>query len=189
MTTRKPLRICATIELITLATLLTNMTTFDAHTVAALTGPIHGFAWLYGVIATWRDAHSTGQRILLSAIPGVGGMLALRSLDRAGAQNPSPDRPYMASRPSPDLSVGAACSQGGAGDDLGAGRRTWPAPALRSSGPGRARTAGPEADFDLGPRALIAGRRLRRWKLESRSKGFRCHDRRRGGDPVRERDG
>ncbi|MCK7621831.1 DUF3817 domain-containing protein [Streptomyces sp. RS10V-4] len=99
MANRKPLRISAMIELITLATLLTNMATLDARTVAALTGPIHGFAWLYGVIATWRDARSTRRHLLLSAIPGVGGMLALRSLDRADAEDPTPgsqpDRAHM----------------------------------------------------------------------------------------------
>ncbi|MFJ6900622.1 DUF3817 domain-containing protein [Streptomyces hokutonensis] len=85
MTDLTPLRISATIELVTLAVLLTNMATLDAHTIAALTGPVHGFAWLYGVIATWRDPRSVRRHILLSAIPGIGGMLALRSLARADA--------------------------------------------------------------------------------------------------------
>ncbi|QHC27060.1 hypothetical protein GR130_21300 [Streptomyces sp. GS7] len=64
------------------------MATLNAHTVAALTGPVHGFAWLYGVIATWRDPRSTGRRVLLAAVPGIGGLLALRSLDRAPADRP-----------------------------------------------------------------------------------------------------
>ncbi|OIK23084.1 hypothetical protein [Streptomyces malaysiense] len=101
MTTRKPLRISATIELITLAALLTNMATANAHAVAAMTGPVHGFAWLYGVIATWRDARSSGQRILLSAIPGIGGMLALRSLDRGDTEDHGPHQRARTSRPSP----------------------------------------------------------------------------------------
>jgi hypothetical protein len=101
MTTRKPLRICATIELITFAMLLTNMATLNVPTVAALTGPVHGFAWLYGVIATWRDSRSTGQRVLLAAIPGVGGMLALRSLDRADTEDHAPHHPASVSRPNP----------------------------------------------------------------------------------------
>ncbi|PWI44639.1 hypothetical protein CK485_19000 [Streptomyces sp. ICBB 8177] len=75
------------------------MATLNAHTVAATTGPVHGFAWLYGVIATWRDARSTGRRVLLAAIPGIGGLLALRSLDGADAEDRGPVRAEGASRP------------------------------------------------------------------------------------------
>ncbi|MFC1413890.1 hypothetical protein ACEZCY_32550 [Streptacidiphilus sp. N1-12] len=33
----------------------------------ATTGPVHGFAWLYGVIATWRDPRSTRRRARAAA--------------------------------------------------------------------------------------------------------------------------
>lgn len=61
--------------------------------VAALFGPIHGIAWLFGVFATWRDPRRTTGIAVRAAVPGIGGLLALRALDRADAQAPSPHTP------------------------------------------------------------------------------------------------
>jgi hypothetical protein len=75
-----PLRISAVVELVSLAVLLTNMATLDTQNIAALVGPIHGIAWLFGVLATWRDPRGTPRIVALAVIPGFGGLLALRAL-------------------------------------------------------------------------------------------------------------
>jgi hypothetical protein len=61
------------------------MATTDVHEIAALIGPVHGLAWLFGIIATWRDPRRTTGIAVRAVIPGIGGMLALRALDRAEA--------------------------------------------------------------------------------------------------------
>ncbi|GAA0343868.1 hypothetical protein NE235_01940 [Actinoallomurus spadix] len=61
--------------------------------VAALFGPIHGIVWLFGVFATWRDPRRTTGIAVCAAVPGIGGLLALRALDRADAQAPNPHAP------------------------------------------------------------------------------------------------
>jgi hypothetical protein len=66
-----------------LAVLLVNMATVNARGIAALTGPVHGIAWLFGVITAWRDQRRTTGIVMLAAIPGIGGMLALRALNRS----------------------------------------------------------------------------------------------------------
>lgn len=85
--TRGPLRASATIEAVSLAVLLINIATANAAGIAALAGPVHGIAWLFGIIAVWRDPYRTTGIAVLSAIPGIGGMLALRALNRAGHQH------------------------------------------------------------------------------------------------------
>ena len=59
------------------------MATANAALIAALIGPVHGIAWLFGVITTWRDPRRTSGIAVLAAIPGIGAMLALRALGRA----------------------------------------------------------------------------------------------------------
>lgn len=46
---RRPLHVSATIELVSLAALLVNIATRDAREIAALFGPVHGVAWLFGL--------------------------------------------------------------------------------------------------------------------------------------------
>ena len=58
------------------------MVTANAQLIAALIGPVHGIAWLFGVITTWRDPRRTSGIAVLAAIPGIGAMLALRALGR-----------------------------------------------------------------------------------------------------------
>jgi len=83
---RRPLRASATIELVSLAVLLVNMATGNAQQIAALFGPVHGIAWLFGILATWRDPRRSTGAALRAVIPGIGGLLALRALERADAQ-------------------------------------------------------------------------------------------------------
>ncbi|MEV5753138.1 hypothetical protein AB0L00_35425 [Actinoallomurus sp. NPDC052308] len=59
------------------------MATVDVAGIAALFGPVHGIAWLFGIFAAWRDPCRTTGIVVCAAIPGIGGMLALRALDRA----------------------------------------------------------------------------------------------------------
>ncbi|WP_406430773.1 hypothetical protein OHB00_02605 [Streptomyces sp. NBC_00631] len=87
---RRPLRASAIIELVSLAVLLVNMATGNAQQIAALFGPLHGVAWLFGILATWRDPQRSTGAALRAVIPGIGGLLALRALERAGTQ-PAPD--------------------------------------------------------------------------------------------------
>ncbi|MEV5707965.1 hypothetical protein [Actinoallomurus sp. NPDC052274] len=59
------------------------MATADVQEIAALFGPIHGIAWLFSIFATWRDPRRTIGITVCAAVPGIGGMLALRALQRA----------------------------------------------------------------------------------------------------------
>jgi hypothetical protein len=88
---RGPLLASAVIEMVSLAVLLVNMATADAGGVAALVGPVHGIAWLFGIITVWRDPGRTTGIAVLAAIPGVGGVLALRALTRAGRREGAHD--------------------------------------------------------------------------------------------------
>ncbi|MEV7377277.1 hypothetical protein [Streptomyces lydicus] len=83
---RRPLRASGTIELVSLAVLLVNIATGHAREIAALFGPVHGVAWLFGVLATRRDPRRSTGATLRAVIPGIGGLLALRALERADAQ-------------------------------------------------------------------------------------------------------
>jgi hypothetical protein len=79
---RRPLRISAFVELVSLAVLLINMTTVDIQGIAALTGPVHGCAWLFGIFAALRDPRGNPPTTVVAVIPGIGGVLALRRLTR-----------------------------------------------------------------------------------------------------------
>jgi hypothetical protein len=88
--------VSATVELVSLVVLLLNMATGNDQAIAALVGPVHGIAWLFGVIVTWRDPRRTAGIAVLAAVPGIGGMLALGALNRgdeAPAQTASSSRP------------------------------------------------------------------------------------------------
>lgn len=72
------LRIAAAVEALSLVVLLTNLATVHAEPVASLTGPIHGCAYLFVIIAAFRlPGLSRGTR-LSSLVPGIGGLLVLR---------------------------------------------------------------------------------------------------------------
>jgi hypothetical protein len=85
-TARRPLRAAATVELVSLIALLTNLFTVHVPAIASLTGPVHGCAYLFSIGAVLRDKQRTTAAIGLAVIPGIGGMLALRRLPALQAQ-------------------------------------------------------------------------------------------------------
>ncbi|EHR61380.1 hypothetical protein [Saccharomonospora cyanea] len=81
----RPLRIAAHAELISLVVMLANMFTVHLPPVSSLMGPTHGCAYLFVVIATCRLKQTPAAVKVLALVPGVGGLLALRQLDRGGS--------------------------------------------------------------------------------------------------------
>ncbi|MFF0465561.1 DUF3817 domain-containing protein [Streptomyces mexicanus] len=79
------LRIAARAELISLIVLLANLFTVHLKPVSSLTGPTHGCAYLFVVIASWRLPQAPTAAKILALVPGAGGLLALRKLDRGDA--------------------------------------------------------------------------------------------------------
>ncbi|MBM9838666.1 hypothetical protein JO861_19135 [Rhodococcus hoagii] len=76
------LRIAAHIELISLIVMLANVFTVHLKSISSLMGPAHGCAYLFVVIATVRLKQASTAAKMLALIPGIGGLLALRKLDR-----------------------------------------------------------------------------------------------------------
>nr|WP_107393281.1 hypothetical protein [Streptomyces agglomeratus] len=76
------LRIAAGAETASFAVLLGNLLTTHTQAITTLVGPLHGTAYLVVIAATSMapSAASTGAR-WRSAIPGVGGLLALRRIN------------------------------------------------------------------------------------------------------------
>ncbi|MGG2461340.1 DUF3817 domain-containing protein [Streptomyces sp. RGM 3693] len=81
---RRPLRTAATVELISLIVLLTNLATVHLPAVASLAGPLHGCAYLFTIGAVARDPQRTGRPVILACLPGIGGLLALHRLTHTG---------------------------------------------------------------------------------------------------------
>jgi hypothetical protein len=79
------LHIAARAELISLIVLLANLFTVHLKPVSSLTGPTHGCAYLFVVIASWRLPQAPTAVKVLALVPGAGGLLALRKLDRGDA--------------------------------------------------------------------------------------------------------
>ncbi len=82
------LRIAAAVELVTLAALLGNRATVHLAGVASAVGPLHGTAYLMGIVLTWTAGFPARARVL-AWIPGIGSWLAARSAaptDPAGAR-------------------------------------------------------------------------------------------------------
>jgi hypothetical protein len=73
------LTIAARVELASLIVLLANLATVHLAAVATLLGPLHGCAYLLVIGCTVAVTRSRRPR-LLSVIPGIGGLLALRRL-------------------------------------------------------------------------------------------------------------
>ena len=71
------LRVTAAVEAATSALLLGNLATVHLDAVAALTGPVHGLAWLATIAIAFLIPLPRAAR-LLAVVPGVGGLLALR---------------------------------------------------------------------------------------------------------------
>ncbi|WP_324604629.1 DUF3817 domain-containing protein [Streptomyces sp. NRRL S-337] len=76
------LRIAAHAELVSLIVMLANVFTVHVKPISSLMGPTHGFAYLFVVIATWRPKQAPAAAKVLAVVPGIGGLLALRQLDR-----------------------------------------------------------------------------------------------------------
>ncbi|MFE1029266.1 DUF3817 domain-containing protein [Streptomyces sp. NPDC058818] len=79
------LRIAAHAELISLIVMLANVFTVHLKPISSLMGPTHGCAYLFVVIATWRLEQAPTAVKVLALVPGVGGLLALRQLDRGAS--------------------------------------------------------------------------------------------------------
>jgi hypothetical protein len=79
------LRIAAHAELISLIVMLANVFTVHLKPISSLMGPTHGCAYLFVVIATWRLKQAPATVKVLAHVPGVGGLLALRQLDRGAS--------------------------------------------------------------------------------------------------------
>jgi hypothetical protein len=82
----RTLTLVAQAELVSLIMLLANLFTIHLKPVAALMGPTHGCAYLFVVISIWRLQEATTTAKALAAVPGVGGLLALRHVDRANGK-------------------------------------------------------------------------------------------------------
>lgn len=77
------LRVAARAEVISLVVLLTNLATVHRPEVSSLTGPLHGCAYLFVIVAAAREPGRSTATTLLSLVPGVGGLLTARRLRSA----------------------------------------------------------------------------------------------------------
>jgi hypothetical protein len=84
------------LELASLAVLLANVSVLDLQSVASAIGPLHGCAYLIVIIATAREAGPDRTATALSAVPGIGGMLACGGSPRGTRGRP--DRPAAGGR-------------------------------------------------------------------------------------------
>jgi hypothetical protein len=78
------------VETLTLVVLITNRLTVHAEPVTSVVGPLHGFAYL-AVIATGLLAPLPRRSRLLTLVPAIGGLLALRGAGGADADVPPED--------------------------------------------------------------------------------------------------
>ncbi|MFF6786275.1 hypothetical protein [Streptomyces sp. NPDC012510] len=96
----RTLRIAAAVEAFSLVVLLINVFTIHAEPITSLGGPAHGMAYLVAIAMTWAvpAAAGTGAR-WLALIPGIGAMLALRSIGGAlESTGPSGSAPVREAR-------------------------------------------------------------------------------------------
>lgn len=94
----RTLRIAAGAEAASFAVLLGNLLTTHTQAITTLVGPLHGTAYLVAIAAASMapSAASTGAR-WRAAIPGVGGLLALRQIRNPSREaNLSPATPRKA---------------------------------------------------------------------------------------------
>lgn len=84
------LAIASVAEAVTLVVLLVNRISVHLPAVTSAVGPLHGFAYLATIAVAFLAPLATRTR-LLTLVPGVGGLLALRSVrapSRAAADEP-----------------------------------------------------------------------------------------------------
>ncbi|MQY04217.1 DUF3817 domain-containing protein [Actinomadura macrotermitis] len=77
----RALRIAAAAEAATLAILLINLATVHLPAISGLCGPLHGTAYLATIALAWPAGPAARWR---AAIPGIGGLLALRRPAHSG---------------------------------------------------------------------------------------------------------
>ncbi|MEV6039522.1 hypothetical protein AB0L65_50940 [Nonomuraea sp. NPDC052116] len=70
------LRIAAAVEAASLVLLLGNLLTVHAKVITTFCGPLHGTAYLAVIAATWTVQPAAR---LLAFVPGIGGLLVLRT--------------------------------------------------------------------------------------------------------------
>ena len=80
------LRLASWAETVSLLVLLANLATVHVEDLASLLGPVHGCAYL-ATIATAFLLPLPRQARMLTLVPGIGGLLALR---RVGSAIPGP---------------------------------------------------------------------------------------------------
>jgi hypothetical protein len=73
------LRVAARVEALSLLVLLANLATVHVAWIATLLGPLHGCAYLL-VIGVVRQTSRRPRARWLAVVPGVGGLLAERTM-------------------------------------------------------------------------------------------------------------
>ncbi|MFF4036844.1 DUF3817 domain-containing protein [Streptomyces sp. NPDC001816] len=68
--------------------MLANLATAHLQPVSSVVGPTHGWAYLFVIVAAWRLRQAPATAKAVALVPGVGGLLALRHLDRSGTTRP-----------------------------------------------------------------------------------------------------
>jgi hypothetical protein len=77
------LRVAARTEAVSLPVLLLNLATVHIAWVATLVGPLHGCAYLLAIGATIQATRNRRTR-WLAVVPGIGGLLAERTVRAEG---------------------------------------------------------------------------------------------------------
>jgi uncharacterized protein DUF3817 len=76
------------VEAVSLVVLLVNRVSVHLPAVTSAVGPLHGFAYLATIATAFLVPLATRTR-LLTLVPGVGGLLALRRARTGGYRSPS----------------------------------------------------------------------------------------------------
>ncbi|GAA1593943.1 DUF3817 domain-containing protein [Actinoplanes couchii] len=80
--------------MLSLTVLLLNLATAHLPVITSLGGPVHGCAYLIVVVFALRHPRASLVTRLVALLPGIGGILVLRSLTppRTGAPRPTTPR-------------------------------------------------------------------------------------------------
>lgn len=87
-----PLRIAATVELVSLVVLLANLATVHVAALASLLDPVHGCAYLVAIALTVNLVGWRSRATALCLVPAIGGLLATRALRAHEDLNPRSPR-------------------------------------------------------------------------------------------------
>ncbi|MFF2062826.1 hypothetical protein ACFVWZ_13695 [Streptomyces sp. NPDC058200] len=84
------LRIAAAVEALSLTLLLLNLFTVHTQVITSLGGPVHGMAYLTTILVVRLIPALTVHGATARAfVPGVGGLLALRRIERQTSSPPA----------------------------------------------------------------------------------------------------